>query len=502
MSIVHSVSDITSILSGIIQNEPDLQNVWVTGEVSVDRWGVFFLIHEGKKIRCFIPGGNIAMFRPLLVSGNKVAVNGKITLYVPNSDYQISVKDCQEIDFNSEGNNRPLTVSEITNRLLEIIGNSSELQEIEVQGKILNFASTPAANLWNLSDTNNRVPVGNAVQKIHCFSNPNLINDVISVDDGDEVQIQGAIHIFGPSSRYQIIIRQIEKVTQIESTPPVTRCQCSGCTQCDGTTHCDRHRKIANFESCATCLPHPPDELYKLCPECYAVSPDHETKVAEAVYTYFNELQVNGFSPDKECQIQFGTRNGIADVVLVDGNRSFAVIAECKGAEYVGHGIEQLKSYLSATDTRFGIFANRVDDGQWEFYENRRQSQIDQIDRSEFEMGVVNGITTRERLKDEIRHLNSKITELGSQRCELDAAINQITQTKHNLTKRTSNLTCQIEALENYKSELHAEIHRKLDNLLEEKMQRLERPLSDLKIELQKRGIVNWFKNLFSKGNK
>ena len=102
--------------------------------------------------------------------------------------------------------------------------------------------------------------------------------------------------------------------------------------------------------------------------------------------------------------------------MLVDGNRSFAVIAECKGAEYVGHGIEQLKSYLSATDTRFGIFANRVDDSQWEFYENRRQSQIDQIDRSEFEMGVVNGITTRERLKDEIRHLNSKITELGSQR--------------------------------------------------------------------------------------
>ena len=136
MSIVHSVSDITSILSGIIQNEPDLQNVWVTGEVSVDRWDVFFLIHEGRKIRCFIPDGNIAMFRPLLVSGNKVAVNGKITLYASNSDYQISVKDCQEIDFNFEGNNRPLTVSEITNRLLEIIGNSSELREIKVQGKI------------------------------------------------------------------------------------------------------------------------------------------------------------------------------------------------------------------------------------------------------------------------------------------------------------------------------------------------------------------------------
>jgi uncharacterized coiled-coil DUF342 family protein len=507
MSIVHSVSDITSILSGIIQNEPDLQNVWVTGEVSVDRWGVFFLIHEGKKIRCFIPGGNIAMFRPLLVSGNKVAVNGKITLYVPNSDYQISVKDCQEIDFNSEGNNRPLTVSEITNRLLEIIGNSSELQEIEVQGKILNFASTPAANLWNLSDTNNRVPVGNAVQKIHCFSNPNLINDVISVDDGDEVQIQGAIHIFGPSSRYQIIIRQIEKVTQIESTPPVTRCQCSGCTQCDGTTHCDRHRKIANFESCATCLPHPPDELYKLCPECYAVSPDHETKVAEAVYTYFNELQVNGFSPDKECQIQFGTRNGIADVVLVDGNRSFAVIAECKGAEYVGHGIEQLKSYLSATDARFGIFANSTDPDSWVFYENLRHNRLQQIGRSEFEEGVAEGVATRDRLSDEIEVLESKFNQLRgeidtlkSKNVGIETEVRQESQ-KLDVLKQAiesnradkQDLSNEIDRLRTDKTKLKTEIgklERKESELQtsrkqwKEKIQQFETFLADLKSDL------------------
>ena len=66
------------------------------------------------------------------------------------------------------------------------------------------------------------------------------------------------------------------------------------------------------------------------------------------------------FLHTEECgQIQFGSRNGSADVVLGDGNGGFAAIAECKGAGYEGHGIEQLKSYLSATDTRFGIFANR-----------------------------------------------------------------------------------------------------------------------------------------------
>ena len=190
-----------------------------------------------------------------------------------------------------------------------------------------------------------------------------------------------------------------------------------------------------------------------------------------------------------------------ADVVLTDGNGSFAAIAECKGARYVGHGIEQLKSYLSATDTRFGIFANRACRGQWKFYENRRRNQFDQIDRCKFEAGVVEGIATRERLKDEIGHLNGEITGLENQKSELRAAVEQITQTEHNLTERTSDLTQQVEALENYKPELHEEIRRKLDILLEEKIQRLEKPLADLKIELQKRGIVNWFKNLFSKEN-
>ena len=114
---------------------------------------------------------------------------------------------------------------------------------------------------------------------------------------------------------------------------------------------------------------------------------------------FINFPKVNGFSPYKERQIQFGARNGIADVVLADGNGSFAAIAECKGAGYIGHGIEQLKSYLSATDTRFGIFANRVERDEWEFYENRRGNCIPKIDRSEFEAEVVEGVANRERLR-------------------------------------------------------------------------------------------------------
>ena len=45
------------------------------------------------------------MFRPLLVSGNNVLVNGKI-LSMLNSEYQISVEDKQPLGFVLEGNNQ------------------------------------------------------------------------------------------------------------------------------------------------------------------------------------------------------------------------------------------------------------------------------------------------------------------------------------------------------------------------------------------------------------
>ena len=484
----YNVSDITSILSVIIKNEDTFQEVLVKGKVSVDnRPDVFFLIHGGKKIRCFIPGGKTFQFGPLLQTGNTVVVNGIITLFLFESEYQIRVTEVLPIA-NAPGMNQQSTVSGITASLSSVIQNSSKLQRIQVRGKISNFDSNPKRALWLLNDAD----IGNS-QRIHCVF---YKTDGMTVGNGDQVRAEGNIQIWGAQSRYQI------NVTDIKPDDSTEQCQCSGCSQCTGANQCNRPREIANFESCDRCLPLPPDELYELCPECYTISPDHETKVAEAVYAYFNELQVNGFSPYNEYRhIQFGTRNGIADVVLVDKNGSFAAVAECKGAGYIGHGIEQLKSYLSATDTRFGLFANRANKNHWKFYENRRRNQIIEIDPSEFEAGVVEKIAARERLKDEIGHLNGKVLKLENQISELDTTVDRITQTKRNLTERTSELKQQIEVLEKYKSELHEEIHRKLDNLLEKKIQRLEKSLSDLKIELQERGIINWFKNLFSKEN-
>ena len=495
MSTVHSVSEITNILSGIIKNESTLQKVRVQGSVSVDGpKNVFFLYHAGEKIRCFIPDGKVAIFKPLLKAENMVIVNGNIQIFPAFSEYQIRVENVQPLGVKALGK-PPFTVSKITNKLADIIANSCELQEIDVRGEISELAQRPGVTFWFLKNVEKTIPAAIGYQQIHCvLFDDGLIPNGISVNNRNQIRTIGKIQIWGAQSRYQI------NVTDIKPDDNPEQCQCSGCSQCG--SRCNRPREVADFESCAGCLSHPSDELYALCPECYAVSPDRENLVKDEVYAYFDRLEVNGFSPNRESPIQFGSRNGNADVMLADGNGTFAAIAECKGAGYVGPGIDQLKSYLSATDTRFGVFANRADPEHWKFYENRRRNRFNQIDRSEFEAGVVEGIVTRERLKHEIAHLNVEIIRLKNQRSELDTAVNRITQIKHNLTEHNSKLTQRIETLENYKSELHEEIHRKLDNLLEKKIQRLESPLSDLKIELQKRSIKNWFKNLFSKENK
>ena len=114
-----------------------------------------------------------------------------------------------------------------------------------------------------------------------------------------------------------------------------------------------------------------------------------EDKVVEEVVAYFSESQFSEFSIHKEVKIQMGTDNRRADIVLCDTNGNFVAIAECKSPGGASYGIPQLQSYLSATDTPFGLFAPRVDRDGWVFYRNLRQNRFEQIERSDFEKGIL-----------------------------------------------------------------------------------------------------------------
>ena len=114
-----------------------------------------------------------------------------------------------------------------------------------------------------------------------------------------------------------------------------------------------------------------------------------EDKVVEEVIAYLSEPRFSKFSIIRECQIQMGIDNRRADIVLRDTDGNFTAIAECKSPGGASYGIPQLKSYLSATDTPFGVFAPRIDRDSWVFFENLRQNRFHQINLSDFEKGVL-----------------------------------------------------------------------------------------------------------------
>ena len=82
-----------------------------------------------------------------------------------------------------------------------------------------------------------------------------------------------------------------------------------------------------------------------------------EPDVVKAVVAYFNEPKFAEFFVELEVPIQMGTLNRRADIVLRDGKGNFIAIAECKSSYGAAYGRDQLKSYLSASDTRFGLLA-------------------------------------------------------------------------------------------------------------------------------------------------
>ena len=110
--------------------------------------------------------------------------------------------------------------------------------------------------------------------------------------------------------------------------------------------------------------------------------------VVEEVDRYFSNPKFQKFSIEKEYPIQVGSTRCRADVVLLNSAGRLVAIAECKRVGVEGQGLDQLKSYLSATNTRFGIFANSRNPADWDFYENLGRNQVRSMTRSEFEKRV------------------------------------------------------------------------------------------------------------------
>ena len=171
---------------------------------------------------------------------------------------------------------------------------------------------------------------------------------------------------------------------------------------------------------------------YELCYKCYNDG-EPEDKVMEAVFNYFSEpkFRENGFSPkkDEHC-IRIGVYTPRPDVVLFDRQGNLAVVAECKRGGITNYGIEQLCSYLTASDVQFGVFANSTEPDEWIFFENLRRYHFkDDISRSQFEAEIV-ADRPIESLRGEKDRLDRKITEI---RTRLDRKRGEIKHSRERL---------------------------------------------------------------------
>ena len=226
---------------------------------------------------------------------------------------------------------------------------------------------------------------------------------------------------------------------------------------------------------------------YELCSKCYSEG-EPESSVVEEVCNYFSKFQRSGFSAMREYEIDIGTYTPRPDVVLLDQQENLAAIAECKRGGIRDNGIEQLKSYLSATDTRFGIFANSINPADWKFYENRRRHRFSSIDLSEFESAVVERLGERallvdeiQALEDEMRRHQERFESLKAQKTGLSGEVKNLERelqglqvTREQLERDNSDLRSQLTQTEkviNRKTEEHSHLKEQIGQLIQAKSQ-------------------------------
>ena len=111
--------------------------------------------------------------------------------------------------------------------------------------------------------------------------------------------------------------------------------------------------------------------------------------IVQAVIAYFNDPQFSVFFVETECSIQMGSASRRADIVLRDGKGNFIAIAECKSSGGSDYGRSQLKSYLSASDTQFGLLAMSQNPDEWIFCERRGGNRFVEIKQAAFEARVL-----------------------------------------------------------------------------------------------------------------
>ena len=99
---IFSVTQITRTISRIIEQQPELQNVWVKGQISnlskpASGHIYFTLKDENSTIRSVVFRSSASRLKFIPSDGEEVLVQGKINIYAASSEYQIVVNKLEPL---------------------------------------------------------------------------------------------------------------------------------------------------------------------------------------------------------------------------------------------------------------------------------------------------------------------------------------------------------------------------------------------------------------------
>ena len=123
-----------------------------------------------------------------------------------------------------------------------------------------------------------------------------------------------------------------------------------------------------------------------------------------------SNVKVN-YSIKSEYEIHIGSTKLRADVVLLKTTfnpitvvKNPVIIVECKASGNKGNGPAQLKAYLCARDTRFGIFAEGLkQEGHWKYYKNHGRYEFETLSsRKTFEDQVTDEANNEADVEEKI----------------------------------------------------------------------------------------------------
>ena len=136
------------------------------------------------------------------------------------------------------------------------------------------------------------------------------------------------------------------------------------------------------------------------------------------------------YSIESEYEIQMGSSKKKADVVLLKRNfnriedtivKNPLIIVECKALGNKGDGIEQLKGYLCARDTPFGILAVGPKQGNWKYHKNHGGYKFETLSpRKTFETHVTDRVNSEATAEEKIEERVNQAIEKQKNKLQAD----------------------------------------------------------------------------------